>query len=193
MKLNFLKSKREKTIFWSITALGISSIVTQLVLMREFLNIFYGNEVVFGIILGNWLLLTGLGAYFGKYIEKIKRKFNLLIFSQIAIALLPFFTIFIIRILRDIIFLPGELINVFHILLYSFILLLPYCLISGYLLTLACIVFSRKKDEEAIGKVYFIDSIGDILGGLLFSFVLIYFLNPFQMALFIMILNIRLI
>jgi hypothetical protein len=45
---------------------GISHIVTQLVAIREFLNIFYGNEIVFGIILANWMLLMGIGSYLGK-------------------------------------------------------------------------------------------------------------------------------
>ncbi|MBW2983579.1 fused MFS/spermidine synthase [Candidatus Woesearchaeota archaeon] len=181
--------KREKLLFFAITALGISAMITQLTIMREFLTVFYGNELVFGIILGNWLLLTGIGSYLGKYIEKVKDKFRLLIISEIIIAVLPFFHIFIIRNLRNLIFLPGELIGAIRIFLSSFVILLPYCIISGSLLILACCVFTTKKDSASIGKVYFIDAIGDILGGFLFSFILIYFLNHFQMALFIMILN----
>ena len=81
-------NKREKLLFFSITALGISSIITQIILIREFLSVFSGNELVFGIILANWLLLTGIGAYIGKYSDQIKEKifpnfvFHSLIISQ---------------------------------------------------------------------------------------------------------------
>ncbi len=185
--MKIIQNKRQKLLFISITALGISSIITQIIAIREFLSVFYGNELIFGIILANWLLLTGIGAYLGKYSEK--GKIQWLIISQIIIAFLPFFHIAIIRNLRNIIFLPGELIGIAQIFLSSLLILLPYCLISGFLLTLACCVFSSKKDSASIGKVYFIDNIGDILGGLLFSFILIYFLNAFQMVFFLMIIN----
>lgn len=187
--MKFLQNKRQKLLFFAITALGISSIITQLIVIREFLSVFYGNELVFGIILANWLLLTGLGAYLGKYIDKIKHKLRLLIISQLIIALLPFLYVFLIRSARNLFFLPGELISISTIFWFSLILLLPYCLISGYLLTLACCIFSVKKDPSSIGKVYFIDNIGDILGGFLFSFILIYLLNPFQMVFLIMFVN----
>jgi spermidine synthase len=157
--------------------------------MREFLSVFYGNELVFGIILANWLLLTGLGSYLGKYVEHIKEKIGFLIIAQIIIAVLPFFHIFLIRALRNVIFAPGALIGVTQTFLFSFLLLLPYCIIAGFLLTLACVVFSPERDAAQIGKVYFIDNIGDIIGGFLFSFILIYFLNPFQAVFFIMLVN----
>ena len=182
-------SKKQKLLFFSITALGISSIITQLIVIREFISVFYGNELVFGIILANWLLLTGLGAYLGKYVDKIRYKLRLLIISQIIIALLPFLYISLIRLSRNYFFLPGVMISISDIFLFSLILLLPYCLISGYLLILACSIFSDKKDSASIGKVYFIDNIGDILGGFLFSFILIYFLNPFQIIFLILIIN----
>jgi len=185
--MKIIKNKRQRALFIAITALGISSIITQIIAIREFLSVFYGNELIFGIILANWLLLTGIGAYFGKYFEK--GKILWLITSQIVIAILPFFHIVIIRNLRNVIFSPGELIGIFEIFLASFFILLPYCLISGFLLTLACSVFSLKKEPGAIGKVYFIDNIGDILGGVLFSFILIYLLNPFQMVFFLMVIN----
>ncbi len=185
--MKIVQSKRQRLLFIAITALGISSIITQIIAIREFLSVFYGNELIFGIILANWLLLTGIGACLGKYFEKAK--ISWLVISQIFIAFLPFFHIAIIRNLRNIIFLPGELIGIVQIFFASFFILLPYCLISGFLLIVACLVFSLKKDSASIGKVYFIDNIGDILGGLLFSFVLIYFLNVFQMVFLLMSIN----
>ncbi len=182
-------SRWQKLLFFSITALGISSIITQLIILRELLSVFYGNELVLGIIFANWLLLTGIGSWLGKYTDRIKDKVRFLIICQVFVALLPVAHLFIIRSLRGIIFPIGTLIGITQIFLTSLILLLPYCLISGCLLTLFCIIYAKKQDPASIGRVYFIDNIGDILGGFLFSFVLIYLLNPFQMSFFILLLN----
>ena len=187
--MRLLRKRKERLLFLSITALGISSIVIQLALMREFLNVFLGNELVFGMILANWLLLTGAGSYLGRHAGHVSRKIELLIVSQLLVAFLPFVSIFLVRALRFWVLLPGEIADLGFVFISSLLILLPYCLISGAMLTLACSVFPGKRSAEQIGKVYFIDNIGDILGGLLFSFILVFFLNSFQMALVVMIVN----
>lgn len=185
--MGLIGGNRKRLLFIAITALGMSSIITQIIAIREFLSVFYGNELIFGIILANWLLLTGVGAYLGRYLEK--GKISWLIAAQILISVLPFFHIIVIRDLRNSIFLSGELVGIVGIFLSSFFILLPYCLISGFLLTLACCVFSLKKDSASIGEVYFIDNIGDIFGGVLFSFIFVYFLDVFQMVFFLFVIN----
>ena len=64
---------RRRWIFLSIFVLGTSSIVTQLVLMRELMCVFSGNELVIGIVLGSWLATTGLGTYLGRGVSRLKR------------------------------------------------------------------------------------------------------------------------
>jgi spermidine synthase len=179
----------KKLLFFSITALGISSIITQLTVMRELLSVFQGNELVIGLIFANWLLLTGAGSWFGRYFDRLRDRFRFLLLCQILVALLPFVHLFIIRSLRSLFFLPGVSVGVTRIFLTSLLLLLPYCLISGSLLVLFCILYADRQDPKSIGKVYFIDNIGDILGGLLFSFALVHLLNHFQIAFFILVLN----
>ena len=107
----------QKLLFFSVTALGISSVITQILLGREFLSVFYGNELVFGIILANWLLLTGIGAYLGKYSERIKNKVSLIFFLQILVAILPFISIFLVRYLRNVLFPVGILVSIDKIFL----------------------------------------------------------------------------
>ena len=154
--MRFIETKRQKYLFLSVTALGISSIITQIIAIREFLIVFYGNELIFGIILANWLFITGIGAYLGKYFER--RKISMLIFLQIIIAFLPFFYLIIIRNLRNIFFLPGEMLSITQTFLSTLFILLPYCLISGFLLTFVCSIFSKEESHTSIGKVYFIDN-----------------------------------
>jgi spermidine synthase len=58
-----------------------------------------------------------------------------------------------------------------------FVLLLPYCLVAGYALTLACSILAREEGPSGIGRAYIADSIGSIIGGVLFSFVLVRFFD----------------
>ncbi len=51
----------------AVVAQGISHVTTQLVLLREMLAVYSGNELVMGVLLGSWLLLTGLGARLGRW------------------------------------------------------------------------------------------------------------------------------
>ncbi len=178
-----------KKLFLSITSLGISAAVFQLIVIREFLNIFAGLELVIGIILANWLLLNGIGSYIGKYCEKIRNKLRMLVVLQTIIAVLPLIHIILIRTLRNTMFLPGEGIGILGIFLYSFFHLLPYCLISGFLLTMVCVIYSTERSGKSVGIVYSIDIIGDVIGGLLFSLLFISFLDHIQISVIIMLLN----
>ena len=45
-----------------ISLFGFSSVIAQVMLMRELLVVFYGNELALGVMLANWLLWTALGA-----------------------------------------------------------------------------------------------------------------------------------
>ena len=52
----------------AVGILGVSAVMTQLALMRELLGAFSGNELVFGISLGSWLLLTAAGTWLGRWL-----------------------------------------------------------------------------------------------------------------------------
>lgn len=167
-----------------LTLLGISHLTTQLIVIREFLNIFEGNELTIGFVLFSWLFLMGLGSFFGKYFEKFKRKIFIFALLQILCVLLSLLQIFGIRYIRKYV-LPGISLNVNYAIFLPLAFLFPYCFLSGILLVLACLILGKKN----IGIVYSLDNIGDILGSLLFSFFLIHFLNHSQIVLIIGILN----
>ncbi|GAI22115.1 unnamed protein product, partial [marine sediment metagenome] len=156
--------KIESTLKLPIVVLGISAIITQIILLREFLSVFYGNELVIGIILANWMLLTGAGSYLGKFSDRIKNKVHFITFSLIFIAILPIITVFLLSSLRNIVFPVGSMISIISILYSSFILLMPYCLLSGFLFTLFCNVVSEKYQSNLINKVYSYEAIGSIAG-----------------------------
>jgi spermidine synthase len=183
-----LSKNQSQSLLFGIVILGVSSILTQIIIIRELLTVFYGNELVMGLILSAWMLLTASGSMLGRQADSINKRAFVITILQYFLAFLPFVTIFCLRVFRNIVFEPGEMLSLIDITLSSIILLLPYCLISGFLFTMYCSVLSRNN-ENLISKVYFLDNIGSIIGGILFSFVFIFFLRTFQSLVFICLIN----
>jgi spermidine synthase len=163
--------------------------MTQLALMRELLAAFSGNELVLGVVLGNWLLLMGLGAWLGRAAEKAPQPLIVLAVMQILLALLPLAQVFLLRALRNVIFIRGAAVGVTETVLSAFVLLLPYCLVAGAALTVACSLLARQAGSAGAGRVYVADSLGSILGGALFSFLFVRWFDHLGILLFPALLN----
>ena len=184
-----LAGPNRRVLFWAISALGVSAFITQLTLMRELLCVFSGNELILGIVLGSWLLLTGVGSLVGKTASRLRHPLGALIAAQILIAILPVADVFVLRTLRNVVFLRGVTVGPTETVASCLALLAPYCLVTGYLLTLASLILAARKGPASIGQVYFLDNVGDVVGGLLFSFVLIYLFDHFRILYFPALLN----
>jgi spermidine synthase len=164
-------------VLWALAGLGMASVMTQLALMRELLCAFAGNEMVLGIALGLWLLLTGLGTSLGRTANKLRNPLAVLFTAQILIAVIPLAQVFAVWALRNVVFVRGAEVGVTGTVLSAAVLLLPFCLVAGYTLTLACSILNRRGDASGAGRVYVADSLGSVAGGALFSFVLVRFLD----------------
>ena len=162
----------------SIVAVGLTSIVTQVILLREFLSIFFGNELVIGVLLANWMILTGVGAFLGRYLGKGER--DLLPGLLMLLATVPYATVLGLRLLRNIVFPVGVMVGIVPILWSSFILLIPCCVLSGSAFALLAGLKSRTGQPGSIGFLYAWESIGSVVGGILFSLIFFHFLNTFQ-------------
>lgn len=167
-------SAATRSLLLAIGALGVSCVATQLVLMREMLCVFAGNELVLGIVLGNWLFLMGAGAWLGRWAGRLKDRLGSYLWFQIWIAVAPIAQLLAVRSLRLVVFPPDAAIGVHGTVISSFVILLPYCVPAGFLLTLACGVLPEKIGETGAGQVYVADSIGSILGGVLASLLLLW-------------------
>ena len=170
-------SRGRAAVLCAAAGVGFSSVITQLSLMREMLGAFEGNELVLGVILGNWLLLTGMGTLAGRFGRRLRDPGRPLAWALVLLAILPPVQVFLLRALRDVVFLHGQAIGPVQTVISSLVLLSPYCLVSGCFLTLACAALARQDDPRAIGRVYLADAIGSIVGGALFTFVLVQFLD----------------
>jgi hypothetical protein len=159
------------------------------IFLREFLAVFNGNELVIGIIFACWMLLTGMGAMLGRAGQPSNKKNSTEISGFFLLGLLPMITVFMIRFLKTMVFPAGSMAGIVGILIFSASVLLCFCLLSGFLFTRLTVELSRKYGANLLGRSYAIESIGSIAGGLLFSFLLVYFLGTFQILFFILLLN----
>ena len=163
-----------------VIALGFSAIIAQIVLLREFLLIFKGNELVCGLILANWMVITGTGAYLGKIKKTSGYSGNFIFFALILLGLIPPLTVFLLDNLKNIIFKPGIEIGLFQVLYSSFLTLIPFCLLSGFMFTYLASKMSADMKSNLIEKAYAYECIGSIIGGGIFSFLLVYLFSTFR-------------
>jgi spermidine synthase len=174
---------------FSIFILGFTSIITQIIVLREFLTVFNGNELITGMILANWMLLTGLGALLGSSLKKYYINFNAISYTHILIGILPIIIAFLIYYLRNILFPAGKMINLLEVFFTSLILLAPFCILAGILYTVFAHLLSSILKSNVINKVYAIEAFGSIAGGILFNFLLIFIFKTFFSLTLLLIIN----
>ncbi|PIV20430.1 MAG: spermine synthase [Deltaproteobacteria bacterium CG03_land_8_20_14_0_80_45_14] len=173
--------------------MGLSGITAQIVLLRELLVSFLGNELTLGVILANWMILVAIGSFLiGKSVEKVDKKIEFFVVFQLVFSLAFPFAIFLCRIFKNILLTtPGEALGFAPIWYSSFTILLPVSLPYGALFTYGCKLYSQYGKDEAssVGKVYLFETIGSIIGGLLLTFLMIQYLNSFEIAFLISLMN----
>jgi spermidine synthase len=176
-----LKSTNEPRIIAVIIATGIASVVTQIVLIREFLSQFQGNEIVIALILFSWLALGGLGTLLSRPMAG-SRLATLQALYWLALALVCFspLTLFGARLLRDLVFTRGASVGFYQTFVYIAGITAPYALLIGFLLPLSLFVLRSERPDYPGALVYIWDNIGDVSGGVLFSFLIIFWLTPVQ-------------
>jgi spermidine synthase len=168
-----------RLILWSIIGIGISSITVQLVVIREFLTQFQGNEMTISMAVFCWLLLTGMGSFSAKFLKPS----SVTLYSVLALiaALWPLPQIILIRHFREAVFVHGASPGFYHIFLFILAIVALYCLLSGFILPCSLnVIKAAGYDDSTSGELYITDNLGDILGGIIFSFFLVYWATPFQ-------------
>ena len=170
--------------------LGFTSVITQVVLLREFLAVFHGNELIIGVILAVWMTLTGIGSITGQYRLNITNHNLFRNTSLLVLSVLPLITVFLLHFLRNVVYLPGSLIDVFQIILSSIVLLAPFCLLSGFLFSYLSGRVSLAYKLNLIGESYAAESAGSILGGTLLSFILVFFFNTYEVLSLLLLINV---
>ena len=177
----------------SIVIMGLSGIVSQIILLRELLVSFSGNELTIGIILGNWMIIEAAGSFLiGKSVEKAKRKLEIYISFQLLFSITLPFSIFLSRVFKNaLVASPGEAVGILQVYFSSILILIPVVLPHGALFTYGSRNYPGLpgREEKSIGRVYYIETIGSIIGGLILTLYLIKRFNAFEIAMGVALLN----
>jgi spermidine synthase len=175
---------RNRSILLAVGATGISSVVTQLLLIREFLAAFQGNEFVIALILFAWLLLGGTGAWLARIAaDRVPAGTGVLAGLSLLLAGLTPVLFFAVRLLRDVFFIHGSSVGFYPTLSYIACTLAPCCLLVGFLLPYSLFTLRAGQPGYPGAFVYLMDNLGDVAGGAVLSFALIRLVTPLQAVL----------
>ncbi len=174
--------------------IGFTAIIAQIVLMRELIVVFYGNEISLGFMLANWLLWTAAGSSLaGRLSVRVRRPRLLMAGLQLAISLAFPLTILAVRAAKGLIqSVPGEILGPGPMFLTSLVGLSFFCVLSGWLFAAGsrlCVDELRTTTAAATSSVYLLEAAGSGAGGILASLALIRYFGAFQIAAFVGLLN----
>jgi spermidine synthase len=177
-----------------LSLIGFTAVIAQIVLMRELIVVFYGNEVSLGIMLAGWLLWTAIGSSAaGKVSVRWHDSRKLMASLETLIAAVFPLTILAVRASR-LVFqtVPGEILGPAPMFLTSFTTLSVFCLLSGGLFAAGsrlCADEARTSTASAASSVYLLEAAGSGVGGILASLVLIRHFTSFEVAASLALLN----
>jgi spermidine synthase len=165
--------------------LGMVSQVAQVVVLRELLMVFHGNELSIGIILAAWMAWVGVGSGLGAVIAGRSRHILAVLMLNAAVLLLVLVaTVVVIRGLRGFFdVLPGAYLSLWDIALASFTVMAPACLLIGMQFVLLAKLWrqsDRVEDTSGAGKTYVGEAMGHVIGGITFTFAMVHVLDSFQ-------------
>lgn len=174
-----------------IILVGFSGIVAQTLLLRELLVTFYGSELNVGIILASWIIAEAIGVVLlGKLAKRAKSAINFLVSLQILFSCALPVSLYLARAARDILgFNFGEGQGILAAFIISFVIILPVGFSHGALFSVLYKLYSGDTDT-ASGRVYSFETLGTLLGGVIFTCLFIPYLNSFQIVFLISIANI---
>lgn len=177
-----------------VLVIGFTAVAAQVVLMRELIVVFQGNELSLGVMLGGWLLWTAFGSFVvGRIRPLCLASAGFLAGLQVALAFALPLTIFAIRSSKVVLVsTPGELVALGPMLLVTLAVLSFFCVTAGALFTVASQLHAATSSAlpaEATSSVYLIEAAGSALGGLSASLLLIRHFDAFRIAMFLALLN----
>jgi len=184
-----LKRNWDVSLIFALVLLGFTSVIAQVLLVRELIVTFYGNELSLGIIFFNWLVVVAAGALMARRLVPRLNRIHLSI-VQMLISILLLMQIFLVRVIKSLLGVEhGVILGIIPIFVSSAIILAPLCLPIGFQFTLGCRIYAKNKKASEVGEVYVYDALGSTIGGAAFTYLLILYLQPFEIASYVALLN----
>jgi spermidine synthase len=174
--------------------IGFTAVIAQIVLMRELMVVFCGNEMSLGVMLAAWLLWTAIGSgTVGRWAGRTQQARRLVVVLELLSALAFPVALVLVRASKAFFqIVPGELLGPGPVLATSLIVLSVFCFVSGGLFAAGSRLFALEAaSSTAVGtsRVYLLEAMGSGAGGVLASLVLIRYLQPFEIAAVFSLLN----
>ncbi len=182
-----MENRKAKELAVAVAVLGMTSLATQIILLREFVSVFQGNELVIGVVLAVWMMLTGAGAFLGRLSAPLSPRRSFPAAALACSGTLPPLAVLLLRTMRNFIFTAGSMVGILQALAASLVVLAPFCLLSGFLFTFFVHLISSIEGENRTASVYAWESLGSAAGGVVFTLTLTTFLETFQ-TLFVLLL-----
>lgn len=170
--INEFPAISRKSFNYLILLLGFIGTVVQVLLIRQITAVLEGNELMMAWTLGAWMVLTGVGAYLGRRRRLASLKEHQLLASIFFIlGVLPLALAVMLVVLKNLIFPIGVMISPVNFLILIFTILTPICLLIGFLFTMFVQISNNQSDSYV--RIYALESIGSVIGGLVASFLFI--------------------
>ena len=144
--------------------LGFTTVTAQVVLMRELIVVFNGNEISLGLMLCAWLLWTAAGSALLGETRTHKNSAQRVALLQALLALALPLSLLAVRlsklVLRPV---PGELLGPGPMLLVSATALSAFCFVSGGLFAAGSRLYAIEAGSSlglASGSMYLLEAFG---------------------------------
>ena len=162
--------------------LGGIAMLTQIVLLRAFMAIFWGNELLVGFLLALWMACSGLGSWLGnRLLARPPQQAIAFAFLLQAFALLCAIAgLLVLPGVRTLLGVPtAEYLTISHLGRLAVLILVPVVLPLGLSFTLLAGAAARDAANPA-AQIYLWDAAGAVAASLLFTFALVRWATPVQ-------------
>jgi len=162
--------------------LGGIAMLAQLVLLRAFMAIFWGNELLVGFLLAIWMGFSGLGSWLGNRLRLPRpQQAPALAFRLQGVALLcGIASLLVLPGARTLLQVPAaEYLTIPHLFLLALMTVVPVTVPLGLSFALLAGAGAEESDNPA-ASVYVWDAAGSVAASLLFTFLLVHWLSPVQ-------------
>lgn len=164
---------------FSIALMGATSLLLQVLLLRELLTSFFGNELAIALVLLNWLLIVAAGSWLAGRVRRWALELGSFVTLQLLVALVAPAAIMLSRAMGGRTMFPGEVVTPPTMVALAALSVAPGCLLLGAQFAVACrIAEAVDHQRRAVSKVYALEALGAVLAGVLFHFILADYASP---------------
>jgi len=183
-----LSIRRESYLTLGLFLTGFTGSIVQIIMVRELIVTFYGNEFSLGLIYFNWLVMVAVGSLISSRVVKGMSRLHFAVLQILLSTLLPL-QILLARSMRSLLGVEyGVAVGIIPIFYSSLITLAPICLLVGFQFVLGCKLYPGNGGAS-IGRAYLCETSGSAAGGLTFAYILVYYINHVEAASYLAILN----